>query len=820
MPEGFTLYEDKKAPGGTRPGKGRPQSAGPKSKGGKGGGNIHGAIAKSDTKNKGRAAAMKAYYGDNSDVGDSLALMSKEALLLEVNELKKKNKLLEKQSGQVKAENQRLEDEIKKQQQRIDRLMDPAAAARSGLSASGTRKEVEKSLLVRHLKQQVATLRSTISDKDNELEMVVRSAKMSNISELITEREEYYYECRRLKSVVKNLRTELALAKRSKKGNNEEVEMQLRKEVTRLAAGYQDILGTIRARTIRGQEQAGGNTGGRGMESGMMSAPNTKDDGDLGAGALIPDQDMARPAENKSPKKSTNQHNRPQLDIVGGPKHKMTESLAKELPYKIGDRVEGQFQGQGSWYKATVKYITGPNTLHLLYDDGDEERNADVKFVRPDGHAAPAEAVAESTGGGEYEEEFEEENAGSKFKVKDKIDALYYNGSTWYSATVGAVHNVAGQWHYDVEYDDGDREKKVHESKVRAQEGAKAPTPAPAPAPAATKPAEKPAEKPATPKMSLDELLGSPPKKASDYHSSRKERETKPKDYSTPSVLAQDLRTAIKSVLKNYTEYRAAFASMTGSASEGVYEDTTTDLTGFQPFAEDVLQRVITSSKIAELYDEVARGQESVSFKAFVTFAEGKSPIELLKAEESTSAKRRAALAVEEAEAEKKKQTAVEMLAAAKRKEEEELARGREEERLAAAEEARIAKEEHEAALQRQKEREHREAQEKAAELLRDAERKKEAEAARKRQEEQELALQREADLAEQRRIEETLEAARQEEEEELERKLAAARAKEAAEAEISEDENTYTRELLASPAHSLEDPQSMRYNYGDDFED
>ena len=74
---------------------------------------------------------MKAYYGDAGEpVGDNLALMSKEGLMLEINELKKKNKLLEKQSRQVKAENQRLDDEVKKQQQRIERLMDPAAAAR------------------------------------------------------------------------------------------------------------------------------------------------------------------------------------------------------------------------------------------------------------------------------------------------------------------------------------------------------------------------------------------------------------------------------------------------------------------------------------------------------------------------------------------------------------------------------------------------------------------------------------------------------------------------------------------------------------------
>ena len=146
MPEGYTLYEKAHGAGSGpgRPGsaavksaggkKGRPQSAGPGR--GKGANNIHAAIAKQDTKNSGRAAAMKAYYGDN---GGDEGFQTKEALQLEINELKKKNKLLEKQAVLIKGENARLEGEVKAQQGRLDRLMDPAVAARSGISASGSR---------------------------------------------------------------------------------------------------------------------------------------------------------------------------------------------------------------------------------------------------------------------------------------------------------------------------------------------------------------------------------------------------------------------------------------------------------------------------------------------------------------------------------------------------------------------------------------------------------------------------------------------------------------------------------------------------------
>ena len=100
MPEGFTLFEkDKVKPGNS---KGRPQSAGTTSKG-KGGkvNNIHGAIAKEGTKNRGRAAAMKAYYGDAENLWRQFALMSK-GLMLEINELKRRTSCWRNNRGKLR----------------------------------------------------------------------------------------------------------------------------------------------------------------------------------------------------------------------------------------------------------------------------------------------------------------------------------------------------------------------------------------------------------------------------------------------------------------------------------------------------------------------------------------------------------------------------------------------------------------------------------------------------------------------------------------------------------------------------------------------
>ena len=477
-------------------GKSRPQSA----SAARGGGESVGmSIAKQDTRNKGRSAALKAMYGDLADQKVSVNHMSREALLLELQESKKKNKLLETQASQIKAENQRLQGEVNKQQQRIDRLMDPSVAAKSGFSASGTRKEVEKSLLVRHLKHQIILLRSTIASKDKELEMQKRSVKMSNITELLTEREEYFFECQRLRNVVKEMKVQMTDLKRGKRGTgegkllNEDIENELRREVAKLASGYQDVLHSMRDRDKHAWKAELNQPSANPQVTAMNNKSNNINNSinvNMGAPAIMNDNTMdtdifdngaSSTAIAEIPPFNPKAKVRPQLEVRGGnlPSKKADTTPTtptvetNRLPYKIGDRVEGRFQKGDKYYKATVKYITGPTTLHLLYDDGDEERNVELSLVRvieggDKKMPAPlAMSPSKETTATKADTTKEMVASCGKFQKKEEVEALFSNGERWYRATVTEVH-VRGNVHtYDLHYFDGDREMKVAESKIR-----------------------------------------------------------------------------------------------------------------------------------------------------------------------------------------------------------------------------------------------------------------------------------------------------------------------------------------------------------------
>lgn len=176
---------------------------------------------------------------------DDRNLNSREDLIAEIQDLKKRNLSLEDHIAILKSENQRLDSEAVKQQRRIDQLLNLSEGVKSAGNSTNLRKEIEKSILVRQLKSQLNIMKNVIVDKENEIDLLKRDMRVSKLKEMENERDEYFHEIQRLLKVIENLKGELSRERRRREWNCKlagETGDDLRKEIARLASGYQNIL--------------------------------------------------------------------------------------------------------------------------------------------------------------------------------------------------------------------------------------------------------------------------------------------------------------------------------------------------------------------------------------------------------------------------------------------------------------------------------------------------------------------------------------------------------------------------------------------------
>jgi hypothetical protein len=361
-------------------------------------------------------------------------------------ELKKEYRTLEYMHNSLRIEHQKAENEMLKQQRRIDKLVSPHLNNQTVLEI---RRDIEKSVLIRQLKSQIHILRESVVEKDAEISNLVKSQKESHLVEMAAEKEEYFLEIQRLKALLQ--------AKESAtkgKNNAANIEGDLRKEIDQLASGYQNLL----TRITKGQKEkenedslkkaapvkrAAGATNAN--KKGHTAAVVEKTEGLLGRPAQpltalhssmpseSPPDEQQRSrggAQQSSPIGSTSRELDP-MDVFGedgalGPIERALDSglevnldgqdaiwdmagggeveIAMQPAVSVepgvthdfatGTKVEGLYSGGDKWYRATVKKLNPDGSYYLLYDDGDEEAAVPSERVR--GNADNRKPMAKS----------------------------------------------------------------------------------------------------------------------------------------------------------------------------------------------------------------------------------------------------------------------------------------------------------------------------------------------------------------------------------------------------------------------------------------
>lgn len=150
-----------------------------------------------------------------------------------------------------------------------------------------------------------------------------------------------------------------------------------------------------------------------------------------------------------------------------------SSAVEEEQPYRVGDRVEAKYRGKGRrYYLGTIKAVLPGEVdrYDVDYDDGDTDKGLPAEFVRrmqasdkvaptaisPIARTTPTTETIVSSGCG----------AEGEFEVGQKVEARYRGrGRRYYK---GTISGVLPNGLYNVQYDDGDKDRNLAASAIRA----------------------------------------------------------------------------------------------------------------------------------------------------------------------------------------------------------------------------------------------------------------------------------------------------------------------------------------------------------------
>jgi hypothetical protein len=112
-----------------------------------------------------------------------------------------------------------------------------------------------------------------------------------------------------------------------------------------------------------------------------------------------------------------------------------------------GDRIEANYQGRGKYHSGKIKYDNRDGTFDIEYDDGDKERGVTLDMIRSLSSASPRH-----------------DSVSSAFREGERVEANFRGKGKFHPAKISIDR---GDGTYDLDYEDGDKEKRVRKDLIR-----------------------------------------------------------------------------------------------------------------------------------------------------------------------------------------------------------------------------------------------------------------------------------------------------------------------------------------------------------------
>ena len=157
-------------------------------------------------------------------------------------------------------------------------------------------------------------------------------------------------------------------------------------------------------------------------------------------------------------------------------RRKDTSSCSSEGEVELskGDKVEARYKGKAKYYRGTITRVNDDGTFDIRYDDGDRETRVRQALIKPlqeanlkrTGTRARSRSKSKTRGGVSDDEDASGSDEDA-LRQGQKVEARY-KGKTKYYA--GVITRVNRDGTFDIRYDDGDKERGVRRTLIKAAE--------------------------------------------------------------------------------------------------------------------------------------------------------------------------------------------------------------------------------------------------------------------------------------------------------------------------------------------------------------